>query len=62
VPVVDGLTKNIRSSNLLVIAFYEYVAIVEDLRDPRSMSERWHRFFSGPGWTAPEKNSSAQTL
>lgn len=56
-PVVYGLTKNIGSYNLLVIAFHEYVAIARDLRDARTMSERWHRLFSGPGWSAPSHDA-----
>lgn len=52
-PVVYGLVKNIRSYNLLVIAFHEYRAIARDVRAARTFSERWHRVFSGPDWTPP---------
>lgn len=51
-PVVYGLTKNLRSYNLLVIAFHEYASIARDLR-AATWSERWHRLFSGPGWAPP---------
>ncbi len=52
-PVVYGLTKNLRSYNLLVIAFHEYASIARDLRAATTWSERWHRLFSGPGWAPP---------
>jgi sterol desaturase/sphingolipid hydroxylase (fatty acid hydroxylase superfamily) len=52
-PVVYGLTKNLRSYNLLVIAFHEYASIARDLRAAPTWSERWHRLFSGPGWAPP---------
>jgi sterol desaturase/sphingolipid hydroxylase (fatty acid hydroxylase superfamily) len=52
-PVVYGLTKNLRSYNLLAIAFHEYASIARDLRAATTWSERWHRLFSGPGWAPP---------
>jgi sterol desaturase/sphingolipid hydroxylase (fatty acid hydroxylase superfamily) len=52
-PVVYGLTKNLRSYNLLAIAFHEYASIARDLRAATTWSERWHRLFSRPGWAPP---------
>ena len=49
-PVVYGLVKNIESHNPLVIAFHEYAAIGRDLRDARSMRERFGILWHGPGW------------
>lgn len=53
-PVVYGLTKNIESFNLGVIAFHEYAAIARDVRASRSIREAFHRVFSGPGWKPDE--------
>jgi sterol desaturase/sphingolipid hydroxylase (fatty acid hydroxylase superfamily) len=49
-PVVYGLTKNIKSFNLLTIAFHEYVAIARDVRRAQSVREGFNRVFAGPGW------------
>ncbi len=55
-PVVYGLTKNVGSYNLLVIAFHEYASIARDLRQSRTWRERGHRLFSGPGWQPVERD------
>ena len=53
-----GLTKDIRSFNLGVIAFHEYAAIGRDLRTARTWSERLGYVFRGPGW-APATRATA---
>lgn len=56
-----GLTKDIRSFNLGVIAFHEYAAIGRDVRAARTWSERLGYVFRGPGWepAAPAAPSTA---
>lgn len=46
--VVYGLTKNVESYNLLVIAFHEYAAIGRDLRAARSVREAFFAVFGRP--------------
>ena len=48
--VVYGLTKDIRSFDLRVIAFHEYAAIGRDLRTARTWGERLGYVFRHPGW------------
>ena len=45
-----GLTKDIDSFNLGVIAFHEYAAIARDVRAARTWSERFGYVLRGPGW------------
>lgn len=51
--VVYGLTKNIESFSLPVIAFHEYAAIARDLRRARGLADRLGILFRGPEWLAP---------
>ncbi|MBY0276697.1 sterol desaturase family protein [Candidatus Binatia bacterium] len=50
-PVRYGLVKNIDTYNPLRIAFHEWLAIVEDVRQARSWHERWMYLFGPPGWS-----------
>ena len=45
-----GLTTNVRSFNLLVIAFHEYAAIARDVRRAGSLRDALKYIFAGPGW------------
>ena len=47
---VYGLTKDIRSFDLRVIAFHEYAAIGRDLRRARTWGERLGYVLRHPGW------------
>ena len=50
-PVRYGLVKNIETYNPLRIAFHEWIAIAQDVRQARSWSERWMYLFGPPGWS-----------
>ena len=54
-----GLTKDIGSFNLGVIAFHEYAAIGRDLRAARTWSERLGYVFRGPGWAPATRADGA---
>ncbi len=45
-----GLTKNISSFNPFRLQYYEYGAIVRDVRQARSWRERFGFVFAPPGW------------
>lgn len=50
-PVRYGLVKNIETYNPLRIAFHEWIAIAQDVRQARSWDERWMYLFGPPGWS-----------
>jgi hypothetical protein len=59
-----GLTKNIDSFNPFRLQYYEYAAIVRDVRRARTWRERLGYVFAPPGW-APDpaqKNASFSRL
>ncbi len=57
--VVYGLTKDIDSFNLGVIAFHEYAAIARDVRSARTWSARFGYVLRGPGWAPAASDPSA---
>ncbi|MFN8036840.1 MAG: sterol desaturase family protein [Acidimicrobiia bacterium] len=57
--VVYGLTKNIRTYNLLRIAFHEYVALWHDVRGARSWRDRIGHVVHGPAWQPSPVTASA---
>ncbi len=61
-PVRYGLVKNIETYNPLRIAFHEWIAIAQDVRQARSWDERWMYLFGPPGWSPDgSRQTSAMT-
>jgi sterol desaturase/sphingolipid hydroxylase (fatty acid hydroxylase superfamily) len=56
--VVYGLTKDIESDNILVVAFHEFVDIFRDLREAKSLNEAWHLVWNHPGWKYEQRERS----
>ena len=48
-----GLTKNIRTYNVVRAAFHEYVAMWHDLRSAPRWRDKLGVLYHGPGWTPP---------
>jgi sterol desaturase/sphingolipid hydroxylase (fatty acid hydroxylase superfamily) len=48
--VIYGLTKNIESDHILVVAFHEFVSIFRDLAASKSLNEACHLIWDHPGW------------
>ena len=48
-----GLTKNIRTYNVVRAAFHEYVAMWHDMKRAPTMREKAGVLYHGPGWTPP---------
>ena len=53
-PVRYGLTKNLRTFSPPKVAFHEWIAVWNDVRDANSWRDRLGYAFGGPGWT-PDK-------
>jgi len=50
---VYGLTKNIKTKNLLGIVFHEWGGLYKDIRCASSAKERMQMIFLAPGWRKP---------
>ena len=53
-PPIYGISKNIESFNLIVVAFHEYKDIYKDVRGAKSPSEAFQYVVRGPGWRPSE--------
>jgi len=58
-PVVYGLTKNIKTFNPVRIAFAEHLAILRDVAQAPTWSERLQLIARGPGWADRWRQTSA---
>ncbi len=59
---VYGLTTNIDSYNLFVVAFHEWQAIARDLRHAGSWSARLWYLFGPPGWQEDGRGRTTKTM
>jgi sterol desaturase/sphingolipid hydroxylase (fatty acid hydroxylase superfamily) len=60
--VVYGLTKNVKSYSLIVIAFHEWVAMIGDALRPASLRTRLAYFFAPPGWSPDGSTQTAAQM
>ncbi len=61
-PVVYGLTKNIESDTIAVVALHEYVAIGRDLKRARRWGDRLRYLLLAPGWSHDGADKRANVL
>jgi sterol desaturase/sphingolipid hydroxylase (fatty acid hydroxylase superfamily) len=61
-PVVYGLTTNIESDDILLVATHEYVAIARDLQRATSWRDRLRYLFLAPGWSHDGPDKRAHSL
>ncbi|MDF2438123.1 MAG: fatty acid hydroxylase [Bacteroidota bacterium] len=62
VPVVYGLTENIKTNNPLKMVFHEFIAIVGDLKKPASIKAKLMYVFGPPGWSHDGSKKTAAEL
>ncbi len=61
-PVVYGLTTNIRTFNLVKIAFHEWRALLADFAHARSVPAKLAALFAPPGWSADKSTLTAHEM
>lgn len=61
-PVVYGLTSNIESDNIAVVALHEYVAIARDLKRADSWRDRLRYLLLAPGWSHDGEDKRSSVL
>jgi sterol desaturase/sphingolipid hydroxylase (fatty acid hydroxylase superfamily) len=61
-PVVYGLTTNIRSLNPLVIATHEYAALVRDVRRAPRLADKLRYVVMPPGWSHDGRTKTTAQL
>jgi sterol desaturase/sphingolipid hydroxylase (fatty acid hydroxylase superfamily) len=54
-----GLTKDISSNNIFIIALHEWFSMYKDFKKANTRSEKWNMLFNKPGWKYGEKHSSS---
>jgi sterol desaturase/sphingolipid hydroxylase (fatty acid hydroxylase superfamily) len=57
-----GLTKNLESHNLFVVAFHEWIAIARDVIAARSLRDAWMFVFGPPGWSPDGSRLTAKQM
>ncbi|HMJ12663.1 MAG TPA: sterol desaturase family protein [Polyangiaceae bacterium] len=60
--VVYGLTTNIRTFNLVQIAFHEWRALFADFLRARGLHARLAAWFAPPGWSADKSSLTAHEM
>jgi sterol desaturase/sphingolipid hydroxylase (fatty acid hydroxylase superfamily) len=60
-PVVYGIGRNVDTYNTLNLAFHEYVSMVKDLREARSLRVRLGLVFRSPGWVATARKAMPES-
>lgn len=60
--VVYGLTKNVKSYSLIVIAFHEWVAMIGDVLRPAPLRTRLAYWFAPPGWSPDGSTKTAAQM
>lgn len=61
-PVIYGLTKDIKTFNLLQIGFHEVVAIARDVRRAPGLRAKLGYVFAPPGWSHDGSTQTAREL
>lgn len=57
---VFGITKNLKSYNLVTVALHEWQSIASDVKSARSFKEGWNYIFGRVGWQ-PEDNEQQRS-
>ncbi len=60
--VVYGLTTNIRTFNLVKIAFHEWRALLADFSHARGLNAKLAAWFAPPGWSADKSTLTAHEM
>ena len=61
-PVVYGLTKDIKSFNVITIGFHEWAAIIRDVRRAPTLRAKLGYMFAAPGWSHDGTSKTARQL
>jgi hypothetical protein len=59
---VYGLTKDIKSFNVITIGFHEWAAIIRDVRRAPTLRAKLGYMFAAPGWSHDGTSKTARQL
>jgi sterol desaturase/sphingolipid hydroxylase (fatty acid hydroxylase superfamily) len=62
VPCRYGLVKNLGTTNIVRVAFHEWIAMARDVVRARSWRERAHYVFGAPGWSPDGSSQTAEQM
>ncbi len=61
-PVNYGLTTNIHTHNLLIVAFHEWKSILHDIKDPSKRAHWLGYVFGPPGWSHGNSRQTSKQM
>lgn len=61
-PVQYGITKNIRTYNLLKITFHELRSLINDIQRSKRLGDKLRYLFLSPGWSHDGEDQRAEVL